>query len=102
MRSDVNIQSEIKNYLNKVDIMKDKKDYPLFEKEKKGKIVGNFGWGVDKLRYRSKHKDDAIDRTHLKYFDSTKPSKFNGGPAGFNESVPEKPLIDMDPSIYKI
>ena len=65
--------------------------------------MGNFGWGVnnEKLKFQSVDKHDAINRNHLKYFDSTKPSKFNGGPAGFNEHVPEKPLIDLDPDIYR-
>lgn len=65
--------------------------------------MGNFGWGVDKLRFRStvNNRDSSINRTHLKYFDSTKPSKFNGFPAGFNEQIPEKPLIDLNPDIYK-
>ena len=81
--------------------MNEKKRYPLFEKEQKNKVLGNFGWGVDRLRFKSENKNSNIDRTHLKYFDSTKPSKFNGGPAGFNEAVPEKPLIDMDPNIYR-
>ena len=101
MRSDVNIQSEIRNYLLKVEIMNDKRRYPLFEKDKKGKIMGNFGWGVDNLRFKSVNQETSIDRTHLKYFDTTKPSRFCGHPAGFNENVPEKPLIDMDPAIYR-
>jgi len=38
----------------------------------------------------------------LKYFDSTKPSKFAGYPAGFTEAKPDKVLIDMNPEVYNI
>ena len=43
-----------------------------------------------------------MDREHLKYFDSTKPSKFAGYPGGFTEAKPDKVLIDMNPEVYNI
>ena len=43
-----------------------------------------------------------MDRSYLKFFDKTKPSKFNGKPGGFNELTSENPIIDMHPDVFNI
>ena len=68
--------------------------------------MGHVGWGVaaPKMKYKTAHgqKGKSINRGHLKYLDSTFPSKFKGGPAGFAMPKSEKVLIDMNPEVYNI
>jgi hypothetical protein len=75
--------------------------YPLFETEKKNRVLGNFGWGIDnpQIKYKTAHpqKGLSIDREHLKFLDNRLPSNFKGHPAGFNEPKPEKILLDLSP-----
>jgi len=63
--------------------------YPTYDNEGKAHMLGSYGWGTksETLKYKTAHpqKGLSMDRTHLKFFDSLKCSKFNGKPAGFNE-----------------
>ena len=79
--------------------------YPNFEQDRKDKLLPHYGWGLTekKLKYKTAYpqKGKSVDRKHLKYFDTTKPSKFKGYPAGFNEPDPEI-MVDMNPEVYRI
>ena len=67
--------------------------YPMFEDTQKDKKLPYAGWGIDrlKLKYKTVKNQKLLsnDREHVKYFDLTKPSKFNGYPGGFNAATHE-------------
>ena len=69
-------------------------------------MLGSFGWGTESksLKYKTAHNQKVLsmNRGHLKIFDQSKPSKFNGGAAGFNEKASDRPIIDMNPEVFNI
>ena len=115
-RSTLSVQKELARTMSEFGTRKindqrrfdqtEKPRYPNFEPEQKGMVLSNVGWGLQRpvLKYKTAFPQKGLsqDRHHLKYFDTTKPSKFAGHPAGFNEGKPDKVLIDMHPEVYNI
>ena len=76
--------------------------YPNFEKTKKDDILGQSGWGVHHMKFKSPNPDENIDRSHLKFLDCRLPSNFNGKPSGFNNDSTQTVNLDMSPAMYQM